>query len=64
MELKGFTKVALEVGEKKKCSISLTDKAFQAYDKTTNGMQIKKGTYQILIGTSIQNIQLETVLTV
>ena len=51
-ELKGFTKVYLEVGEEKEISVTLGQRAFAHYDVHTENWEVLSGTYRILVGNS------------
>lgn len=57
-ELKGFTKVHLAPGEAKQINIRFDDKAFRYFDVTSNSWQVEAGTYDILIGASVDDIRL------
>ena len=57
-ELKGFAKVFLKVGESKKVTIPLDDKAFRYFNVDTNKFEVEGGEYQILIGASCADIKL------
>jgi len=57
-ELKGFVKVMLEPGERKRVTIALAEKAFMFFDPTRNGWLAENGDYNILIGSSSRAIRL------
>ena len=57
-ELKGFAKVFLKAGESRTVTIPLDDKAFRYWNVKTNQWEVEGGTYQILIGASVQDIRL------
>ncbi len=57
-ELKGFTKVFLKVGESKRVTIPLDDKAFRYFNTDTNRFEVESGEYRILIGASCADIRL------
>ena len=57
-ELKGFKKVFLKAGESKQVAIPLDDKAFRYWNSVTNRFETDGGTYDILIGASVQDIRL------
>lgn len=57
-ELKGFAKVDLKAHEKKEVSILFDDKTFRFFSLETGKWEIEKGTYQILVGASSQDIRL------
>lgn len=63
-ELKGFCKVFLRSGESKTVSIPLDDKTFRYFNIETNSWEIETAEYEILIGSSAENIRLCKVLTV
>ena len=60
-ELKGFVKVALKAGETKKLHIPFDDKTFRYFNIDTNSWEIEKGSYDIYVGTSSQDIRLSGV---
>lgn len=57
-ELKGFTKVYLQPGERKSVTIDLDDKAFRYFNITTEQFETEGGTYEIFVGTSSEEIRL------
>ena len=57
-ELKGFTKVSLKAGESKKVDIAFDDKTFRYFNIRTNKWEVEKGTYDIYVGSSSQDILL------
>ncbi len=57
-ELKGFKKVFLKAGESQTVEIPLDDKAFRYFNVKTNQFEVESGTYEILIGASVQDIKL------
>ena len=57
-ELKGFAKVFLKAGETKKVSIPFDDKTFRYFNVKTNKWEIEKGTYDIYVGASSNDIRL------
>jgi beta-glucosidase len=58
-ELKGFSKVFLQPGEKQTVSIALNRDAFAYYDVDKKGWVAEKGEYKILIGGSSRDIRLQ-----
>lgn len=58
-ELKGFTKISLEPGEKKHITISLDDKAFRYYDVNTLNWVVEPGTYTIYVASSVTDVRLK-----
>lgn len=63
-ELKGFAKVFLKAGESKTVNIPLDDKAFRYWNVQTNQWEVEGGSYQLMIGASVQDIRLSTELPV
>ena len=63
-ELKGFAKVFLKAGESKTVTIPLDDKAFRYWNVETNRWEVEGGTYQLLVGASVQDIRLIELLNV
>ena len=61
-ELKGFAKVFLKAGETKKVSIPFDDKTFRYFNVKTNKWEIEKGTYDIYIGASSDDVRLTTTI--
>lgn len=59
-ELKGFQKVYLKAGESKTVIIPLDDKAFRYYNVITNKWEIEGGLYQVMAGTNVAEISLNT----
>ena len=57
-ELKGFAKVFLKTGESRAVTILLDDKAFRYWNVQTNRWEVEGGSYQLLIGASVQDIRL------
>lgn len=63
-ELKGFIKVWLEAGERRRVTIPLDDKAFRYFNTRTDRFEIDGGEYGILIGASVADIRLSGTLTI
>ena len=57
-ELKGFTKVWLNPGEKKEVSLVLSQNAFQYFDSITHQFKTEAGRYQLEVGSSSRDIRL------
>ena len=57
-ELKGFQKVFLRPGESKKISIELDQRSFAFFNTTTKKWDASADTYNILVGSSSQDIRL------
>ena len=64
LELKGFEKVYLNPGEKKKVTILFNDKSFRFYNVATNAFEIETGEYDIYIGSSCVDIRLQSKVSV
>jgi len=63
-ELKGFEKVYLNPGERKKVTILFDDKSFRFYNVATNAFEIESGEYDIYIGSSCVDIRLQSEVSV
>jgi beta-glucosidase len=57
-ELKGFSKVWLNPGEKEEVSFVVAQKAFQYFDSTTHRFKTDAGRYQVEVGASSRDIRL------
>lgn len=58
-ELKGFDKVYLQPGESKQISIELTQRDLSFWDISTNNWLAEAGEFEVLLGTSLDNIILK-----
>lgn len=58
-ELKGFTKLSLKPGEAKTVSVTLNQRAFQYYDPAKKQWVLEPGVFDILVGSSSDNIHLK-----
>lgn len=58
-ELKGFAKVALEPGEARRVTITLTARDFSFWDVETGAWKAEPGGYDLLIGGSAADIELQ-----
>lgn len=56
-ELKGFAKTNLKPGESKIVNVSLGQRAFSYFDPTTNKWTVDPGQFEILVGSSSQQIE-------
>ena len=63
-ELKGFAKVFLQAGEYKTVTIPLDDKAFRYWNVKTDRWETEGGSYQLLVGASVQDIRLRAEVSV
>ena len=57
MELKGFKKVKLSPGEKRKVEFTLDKRAFSYYDESKCGYVCEHGEYIVSLGMSAQDIR-------
>ncbi len=58
-ELKAFAKVALEPGEEKTVTFSLSKRAFDYYNVEFNDWHAESGDFEILVGSSSQDMLLK-----
>ena len=58
-ELKGFQKVYLKRGEKKRIQILFDDKTFRYWNTRTNAWEIEGGEYVISVGSNVEDIRLK-----
>jgi beta-glucosidase len=63
-ELKGFQKVFLKAGERKKVTIALDDKAFRYFNVQTGRFEVEGGEYKILVATNAADVALSGSVTV
>lgn len=64
-ELKGFTKVSVEAGEKVKAEVKLSKKyAASFWDEDRDAWIMEKGTYEVLVGDSSANTPLKGIFEV
>ena len=57
MELKRFQRITLKPGEKRTVTFFLEKDAFAFYDPDTNDWVVEPGTFEIMIGSSSQDIR-------
>jgi beta-glucosidase len=57
-ELKGFARVFLKPGEKRRVHVSLNARSFAYYDVEAKAWQARAGRYQIMVGRSVEDIVL------
>jgi beta-glucosidase len=62
-ELKGFQKVALNVGESKDVDITIDRNALSFWDVKTNGWTAESGDFTALVGNSSDNLPLKATFT-
>lgn len=58
-ELKGFAKVSLKAGEKRRVIIKLDERAFSYYDVDSKQWRADAGEFEVLVGNSSASIQLK-----
>jgi beta-glucosidase len=58
-ELKGFSKVALQAGEQRSVSITLTPRAFAAFDEARSAWVAQAGSFELRVGTSSADLPLQ-----
>jgi beta-glucosidase len=58
-ELKGFTKVFLRAGEKKRVALTLPAGAFSFYDPARRGWVLEAGDFKVAVGASSRDTRLE-----
>jgi beta-glucosidase len=63
-ELKGFTKIFLKPGERKRVSIPLDDKAFRSFNIKSGRFETEGGRYEIYVAASAADIRLTAALEV
>ncbi len=63
-ELKGFRKVFLKAGETKQVTIPFDSRTFRYWDVKENDWVTEQGTYSIMVGSSVEDIRLESQLAV
>jgi beta-glucosidase len=57
-ELKGFSRVKLQPGETKTVTVPLNTRSFAYYDVNGKQWRAEKGTYEVLVGSSSEQIEL------
>ncbi len=57
-ELKGFSRVALRAGEKKRVTVTLDDRALSHYDVDSKQWRADPGQFDVLVGRSVKAIEL------
>ncbi|MBO4900418.1 MAG: glycoside hydrolase family 3 protein [Lachnospiraceae bacterium] len=63
-ELRGFEKVFLNPGEERTVEISLDDRAFSIFDTSLMSFDKAAGEYKILVGSSIDDIRLRSIVNI
>jgi len=58
-ELKGFAKVSLKPGETKHVTVPLEERSFSYYDVGSKSWKADKATYDVMVGSSVEDIELE-----
>ena len=57
-ELMGFVKVFLKAGEKKRCTVTLSERSFTIWDRKEKDFSLISGDYNVLVGSSSVDIRL------
>ena len=57
-ELKGFSRITLKPGETKTVRIPLHGRSFAYFDAQANNWHVEKGTYDVMVGSSSEQIEL------
>lgn len=58
-ELRGFTKVRLKPGEKKRVTVKLNERSFSVYDVSNKAFTVISGVYEVAAGASVRDIRLK-----
>ena len=61
-ELKGYEKVFLKKGEKKRVSVVLDEDAFSFYDMNQHRFVVEKGDFEILVGPASSQLPLKATI--
>ncbi|MCP1110418.1 glycoside hydrolase family 3 C-terminal domain-containing protein [Ohessyouella blattaphilus] len=61
-ELKGFEKIFVKSGEKKRVTIPFDDKTFRYFNADTDQWEVEAGVYEILIGANVRDIKLSAAI--
>ena len=62
-ELKGFAKVNLKPGETQHVTVPLDDRSFSYYDVGSKSWKVDKGTYEIMVGSSSEQVEVKGTVT-
>jgi beta-glucosidase len=60
--LRGFKRVSLKAGEKRKIAIDFPRKCFESWDESTGTMRVISGKYEIMIGNSSDDKDLQKII--
>ncbi|MEO7932781.1 MAG: glycoside hydrolase family 3 C-terminal domain-containing protein [Chthoniobacterales bacterium] len=63
-ELRGFSRIALQPGEKKTVSLSLPAEKLAYWDEKTHGFVVNPGPFDVLVGASSEDIRVQDQLTI
>lgn len=58
--LRGYARVTLEPGEQQQVEISMPRERFEVWDSETNTMRVVPGKYDVMVGASSANADLQT----
>lgn len=61
-ELKGFQKVFLKAGERRRVTIALDDKAYRYFNTATGRFEMETANYTVSVGASVSDIRLSATL--
>ena len=63
-ELRGFERVALRPGQKKTVAFTLAGEKLSFWDGRTHGFVVEPGAFEVLVGSSSEDIRVQTRLQV
>jgi len=58
-ELRGFERISLKAGEKKTVTLTLPGDKLSFYDEKTHGFIVEPGTFELMVGSSSEDIRLK-----
>jgi beta-glucosidase len=58
-ELRGFERISLKPGEKKTVAITVPGEKLSFYDEITHRFVVEPGTFDVLVGSSSEDIHLQ-----
>ena len=59
--LRGFARIDLKAGERRRVEISMPRERFEGWDATTNTMRVKPGNHLLMVGSSSRDADLQTI---
>ena len=60
--LQGFSKITLNQGDKSKVEINLNSRNFSSWNEAKQNWEVRSGSYEIFIGSSAENIILQSTI--